>query len=424
VTRRGLLRRWLAIAVLTAGYGTALVVAGLLPSPKPPRPDRRRGRVLVNGTFHNPNWFYAHLEPLAQCSDSEVILIADGHTGSIEGLTLIVPPPLACKLLSRAGAKFLWSLWYALRRRPDLYMGYAIFPAATTALLLGRLFRRPACFQVTSGPLEHEGGGYRAENRILSSLGKPSPWIEKLAQALTRRFELLIVRGGRAERYLREFGVESRIETITGSVDMPEECPPSRDFDLIFVGRLTERKRPDRFVRIVREVANRVPAVSAIMVGDGPDTAALTGQIRESGLEGNIELLGLRSDVLELNLRSRIFVLTSRWEGVSIAMLEAMAAGAIPAVSDVGDLRDVVRHGENGFVLAENDTNAFADTIVSLLGDDDRMSRLSMAARQTVYDRCSRQAIRLRWRDALSGIGVIDRNPAGAGPIPRRRTST
>ena len=114
------LKRWIAKTLLTLGYGTALLLCKLLPSPRPLTAERRRGKILVIGTFHNPNWFFAHLEPLAKCSDSEVVLVADGHTGEIDGLTVIVPSPFASRILSRAGAKFIWSIGYAIRHRPDL----------------------------------------------------------------------------------------------------------------------------------------------------------------------------------------------------------------------------------------------------------------------------------------------------------------
>lgn len=399
--------------ILTVGYGAAILVAKIFRSPRPPAAGKRSRRILVIGTFHNPNWFYAHLEPLARCSSSQIVLIADGHTGLIDNLKVITPHPLASKLLSRAGAKFVWSIGYAIRNRPDLYMGYAIFPAATTALLLGRLFRRPACFQVTSGPLELEGGGFRAENRILASLGTPSAWIERLAFALTREFELLIVRGGQAAQYIREFGADNRIATITGSVEMPDFCPQAaeRSFDLIFVGRLTERKRPHRFLDVVERVQKRIPGLRVAIVGDGPDFASLSARIQKLGIDGQVQLLGLRDDVLQLNLDSKLFILTSRWEGVSIAMLEAMACGTIPVVSDVGDLRDVVENGQNGYIFDQEDREGFADAIVGLLRDHEKLSALSMAARQTVADRCSREAIAGQWQSTLHDLGVADARP-------------
>lgn len=403
------LKRWAAVSFLTLAYGFAIVVARITGTPRAVSDARKTGRILVIGTFHNPNWFYAHLEPLARCSNSQIILVADGYTGEVEGLKVIVPNRIVSKLLSRAGAKLLWSVWCAIKYRPDHYMGYAIFPAATTALILGRIFRRPSCFQVTSGPLELAGGGFHAENKILSSLGKPSRWIEKLAFSLTSQFDLLIVRGHKAKDFIRGFGATNRIETITGSVEMPADCPhsPARRVDLIFVGRLTKRKRPDRFVDVVARVARTLPEVRCLIVGDGPEEEAVRQQIEDNGLNDQITMLGLRDDVLELQGQSKIFVLTSRWEGVSIAMLEAMSSGTIPVVSDVGDLRDVVDQGKNGFVLDENDVDGFSVRILELLQDEERLLQLSLAARQTVYDRCSREAIARKWHETLKSMDII-----------------
>jgi len=404
------LKRWAAVSFLTVAYGLAIFIARITGAPRAKSAQQKSGRILVIGTFHNPNWFFAHLEPLARCSKSQIILVADGHTGEIDGLKVIVPSPIVSKLLSRAGAKLVWSVWCAIKYRPDHYMGYAIFPAATTALILGRIFRRPACFQVTSGPLELAGGGFHAENKILSSLGRPSRWIENLAFSLTSQFDLLIVRGHKAKDFIRDFGASNRIETITGSVQMPADCPRSSDrpTDLIFVGRLTKRKRPDRFVDVVARVARTLPEIRCWIVGDGPEEEAVRKQIESNGLQEQITLLGLRDDVLDLQSQSRIFVLTSRWEGVSIAMLEAMASGTIPVVSDVGDLRDVVDQDENGYVLDENDLDGFASRILGLLQEEKKLLQLSQAARTTVFDRCSREAIAKKWHDTLKSMDIID----------------
>jgi glycosyltransferase involved in cell wall biosynthesis len=402
---RNALRRLVSMIALSVGYGAAIAVAKLVP-----RPQRRgtlgQQRILVIGNFDNPNWFLAHITPLAQSGIKEVLLVADGFTDQVPGVRLLAPPRWADRLLTRAGAKFVFALWHGLRLRPSLYVGYAIFPAATTALILGRLFRSPACFQLTSGPLELDGGGFHAENRLLCGLGKPSRWIERLAHALTRQFDLMVVRGSQGHQYVRRLGYRGQMDVITGSIEIPDarEIAGARDIDLIFVGRLTERKRPERFLEIVSLVSRHVPHVRAVLVGDGPDRDALEGLIDTLGIRNNVALLGLRKDVGALLARSKIFVLTSRWEGVSIAMLEAMAAAVVPVANDVGDLADIVRRGENGYLVEDNDVQASAAHIVALLRDESKRALLAAAARETVVRRVSRNAVAQLWRDSLSRL--------------------
>ena len=101
-----------------------------------------------------------------------------------------------------------------------------------------------------------EGGGWHAENALLVALGAPALRVEKAALFMTRQFECLVVRGSGARRFLRQHGCEQRIETITGSVPFPPAVGDfdARDVDLLFLGRLAEYKRPDRFVEVVREL--------------------------------------------------------------------------------------------------------------------------------------------------------------------------
>jgi len=396
-------KRFLAVVFLTLSYGSALLIAKLFGHPRA-KSTHVPKRILVVGTFHNPNWFLAHITPLVQTGIAEVILVADGFVAPMENVTHVMPPSWACRLFTRAGAKFLWAVSSSFRFRPDMYMGYAIFPGATISLVLGRLFRRPACFQLTSGELELAGGGNAAENRLLSALGWPSAWIEKLAFALTRQFELMIVRGSLAEQYVRDLGYIGEIEIVTGSVAVPAEIVgwSGRPIDLIFVGRLTERKRPDDFVKVVAAIREQYPEVRALVAGDGPDMALLEASIAKLGLERNIELAGVRSDVLELLGQSKLFVLTSRWEGLSIAMMESMASGCVPVCSRVGDLEDILKHEHNGYLLPVGDVAGFVDNARSLLTNEEQWRLFSKRARAAAVDTVSREAVTARWHEILS----------------------
>jgi len=365
-----------------------------------PLPQRR---ILINGTFHNPNWFFAHIEPIVRSNYGEVILVCDEPVANLPGLRYVCPPRWAAKVFSRAGAKFLWSLFFGLRHGTDLFMGYHIFPSAITALICARLLGANAVYQVTSGSLELEGGGWNAENRLLVALGRPSAWIEYLAFAVTRSFDLVIVRGNTAAEFIRNRAkYQHYLEIITGSIDIKNnDTSKFRDIDVIFVGRLTECKRPDRLIKALSLVIDNIPSLNAVFVGDGPDLTDLKTQTHQLGLANHITFLGQRTDVPELLERARVFVLTSRSESVSIAMLEAMALRVVPVVSDVGDLASFVENDVTGFILPGDDITGFSERISRLLSNESLRTQLAKNACDRVISSCDRTILAQRWKQVL-----------------------
>ncbi|HUF80697.1 MAG TPA: glycosyltransferase [Burkholderiales bacterium] len=414
------LLRAAAIATLGTLYGAAALLC---------RIRNRRGKaswslsgsILVIGTFHNPNWFHSHIRPLVRTGMRDVILVCDEVVEPTRGVRFECPPRWMTALLSRAVAKFVWGVRCAFRYRPDLYMGYHIFPCALIALVVARLFGRPACYQDTSGPLELEGGGWHAENRLLTALQRPSAFVERRVNAVVREFDSVVVRGSGAENYIRKIGYRGPIAVITGSV---EPAGPWRDFaartiDLAFVGRLTEYKRPERFIAVAAAVAKAVPRMRAVVVGDGPDAESLKSLVRELGIESNVEFLGKRADVNGLLALSRVYVLTSRWEGLSIAMLEAMAAGAVPVVANVGDLADFIQNGGNGFIVAQDDIAAYSREAVRLLSSEDLWRSFSKCALSSSLANSGIDAIARRWDHHLQLVmahGRATSNIAYANP--------
>jgi len=415
----GAVRRVLAHVVLAAVYGVTWLVA-LLGSARRRRPWRPTGRIIVTGTFHNPNWYLSHLVPLSRSGADEVILVVDEPQEPVEGVRFVCPPKWAATLFGRAGAKGIWLIAAALRCRPDLYMGYHIIPAACTALIAGRLFGRPACYQMTGGPVQIIGGGVYSENSLSAGLGKPSAFIERLATAVVRQFDLLVVRGHKAERFLAVRKPRGRIAIITGSVRPPAAKPTARrDIDMAFVGRLSAVKQPQQFIEIVAEVCRAVPGLRAVVVGDGPLLPALRRTARQLGVADHIGFLGKRMDVDAILGRSKVFVLTSRSEGLSIAMAEAMFAGVVPVVADVGELGDLVTDGVNGFLVKPNRVAEYVKRIVPLLHDRDLWSICSRNANRAAKGYCSLPVVAGRWRTYLHETVTGSARP-GPGPGGRR----
>jgi glycosyltransferase involved in cell wall biosynthesis len=113
-----------------------------------------------------------------------------------------------------------------------------------------------------------------------------------------------------------------------------------------------------------------------------------------------VEMPGQRDDVHEWLARGRAFLLTSPDEGLSIALLEAMCAGAVPVVPDVGELGDVVRTGETGFLVTSRRPADYVERLLELLADDARRASLSERAREVACAHAGLEAVSARW-DAL-----------------------
>jgi glycosyltransferase involved in cell wall biosynthesis len=394
---------WCALA---ATLGMTAAFARLLRGRRPRRPAR--GPIVVTGTFDSQGWFDAHVEPLCRAGPAPVIVVTDVPRVAPAGALVVCPSRGLVRLLGRAGAKLV-VLWREGRTRDaSLYMGYHLFPGALSALVVARVHGRPAAYQMTGGPIELAGGGYANENPLMSRLGRASRLLESLALAAVREFDLVVVRGRQAERFLAARGIRDTVAVITAAVregGATEGTP--RDIDVVFVGRLAEIKQPQRFVEIVAGLARARPRVRAVVVGTGPEHDAVERHAERLGVRGQVELLGQRDDVLPVLRRSKVFVLTSRSEGMPIALLEAMACGVVPVTADVGEVGDVVRCGTNGWLVRGDDVETYVRRVGELLDDPSAWAACSNAAREAALELARLDAVAIRWRTRLGRLADL-----------------
>jgi glycosyltransferase involved in cell wall biosynthesis len=226
-----------------------------------------------------------------------------------------------------------------------------------------------------------------------------------MAVGVVRQFELVIVRGNRAKEFLVMRNMKGIVAIITGSVNSCEQLPQdNRDIHLIYVGRLTLIKQVHQFIAIVNAIRHTMPNVRAVIIGDGPLQADLRAHANELGLARNIEFLGKRKDVEAFLARSKIFMLTSKSEGLSIAMVEAMAAGVVPVVADVGELRDLVQDGINGYLVEPNNVNEYARKALFLLRDHELWTQYSLKAIEAAQRYCDIKVVSQKWGQYLQDV--------------------
>ena len=138
------------------------------------------------------------------------------------------------------------------------------------------------------------------------------------------------------------------------------------DVVFITVGRLAAIKNHELMVRALREVLDTGTRVRLLIVGDGPERERIERCLREHQLQDKVSLLGFRSDVGEILSGADVFLMTSRYEGISIAMLEAMRAGLPVIATRVGGVPETVRDGTTGLLVGPDDLPGLVQAMLRL----------------------------------------------------------
>ncbi len=133
--------------------------------------------------------------------------------------------------------------------------------------------------------------------------------------------------------------------------------------ELIFVGRLFDKKGVNLLIEAISSLPNDVP-VRLKVVGGGPDKEKLENLSKELGVSDNIEFLGPRMDVPELLSKAHFFVHPAIWEeGFGITIIEAMAEGLPCIAFNKGAIPEIIEDGKNGFIINEVSSKALSDKI-------------------------------------------------------------
>ncbi len=117
------------------------------------------------------------------------------------------------------------------------------------------------------------------------------------------------------------------------------------------------------------------------LLGDGPERPRIEAEVRARGLGGDVEFLGEQLDVVATLRRAHVFLLPSETESFGLAALEALACGVPVVASRAGGLPEVIREGEEGFLLPVGDVDAMAAAVGRILDDAALHRRMSAAAR-------------------------------------------
>jgi glycosyltransferase involved in cell wall biosynthesis len=199
---------------------------------------------------------------------------------------------------------------------------------------------------------------------------------------------------------------------------------------VLFVGRLVERKGVTHLIEAVR----RLPAElhgRLVVIGDGPERAALEAQARAAGMADRVEIRGRVSDA-ELRAAyaaSDALVLPSivdargDTEGLGVVLLEAMSYGVPVVASDIGGITDIVEHGKSGLLVPPGDPDQLAAALERLARDPGLVARLGAAGEQRVRSAFGWPEIMAKWERLYGALARTRTDTASAvapGATPPR----
>lgn len=225
---------------------------------------------------------------------------------------------------------------------------------------------------------------------------RPSPtMVRKISAAFCNRCDAVTVPSNPMREELLSYGIKVPIYTLPFGMDLEDfACEPqinvrgkwkipANERLLLCAGRLAKEKNISFLLRAFRKALHLMPAMKLLIVGDGPARAELEGEVKGLGISDSVIFTGYLpwNILIDYYKSADLFVYASKTETQGIVFVEAQAAGLpVVAVGEMG-AREAVVPEVTGLLLPE-DEEAFAQAIVDLLRDEERLTKMRQAALQ------------------------------------------
>lgn len=159
------------------------------------------------------------------------------------------------------------------------------------------------------------------------------------------------------------------------------------------IGRIEEQKGHRYLLETIKRLHSRGLKAVLLLVGGGREEAALRERTKDLALGDSVRFLGMRDDLGDLFRAMDLFAMPSLWEGLSLAMLSAMAAGLPVVATDVGGVADVLGNNERGYVLPPRDADQFAEQILLCCANRRETAEIASKGREFVRSNYSDTAM-------------------------------
>lgn len=308
---------------------------------------------------------------------------------------------------TKRGGSFFSTISYFLyllihRNEYNLIQCFQVFNEVFIALIIGRIFGKTVVARNSSG-------GLTPDLDIIEDL-----WAGRFKKKyiINHLRHLIVTSQDSAKGFIRSGINNSIINYITNGVQVYEK--DEREYNnkvskVITVARLTrirgiDWKGVDTLVLAMREIVSICPNIVLDVIGDGCEKEAYVRMVDKLELSDNIRFLGARKNVGTYLQRADIFVMASRTEGMSNALLEAMSYGLPCVTTAVGGNKEIIINGENGFLVEPEKPEKMAKAIIELIKDQGLRESIGKNARQTIKEKYSIDMIADRYLEFYKGI--------------------
>jgi glycosyltransferase involved in cell wall biosynthesis len=303
-----------------------------------------------------------------------------------QGIPTRVIPSLVNQINPIANAKAIVAIWRIIvQGKYDI-----VHTHSSVAGVVGRL----AAFAAGTRVIVHHVHGWGLQAGMSTRTRLLYLAMERLCARFTDRL-IVVSRPDIQKGQTHGIGREDRFALIYNGIALekfrqPVDAPQLRrelgldpDCKLVgMIGRLDEQKNPLDFIRAAAIVAQNYSKVQFLIVGDGALRPECEGLIHELGLKEKFFLLGYRNDVARILPILTVTAMSSLWEGLPIAFLEAMSAGKPIVANNVDGASDVVSNGETGFLVTPHRPPEMAERLLYLLNDETLCNQMGYIAQQ------------------------------------------
>jgi glycosyltransferase involved in cell wall biosynthesis len=311
----------------------------------------------------------------------QVVTMADGDVTDrpcpVETVSRRNPFPVRYSVLAGRAAQ--------LARQCDVVYATATYAAAAVATVAAR---RPLVAKLVSDPAYERAYRYGLFRGTLEEFqterGAAVAALRRARTLALSRAHTIVAPSAYLAGIARGFGVDSaRVLVVPNPApDVTVSVQPPRPNTFVYAGRLTRQKALGMMI----DAFARVPAAQLVVVGDGPERAALEQRAHVAGLDGRITFRGAqpRAVVLDELGSAWASVLSSDWENLPHAAVESLAVGTPVVATNVGGVPEVVHDDANGLLVPPGSAEAFAAALQRIVDDRALRQRLADAAAPSV----------------------------------------